>query len=176
MKKYYFTVLSFPFSFQITILGLCLARKKSAINHSQNKILNAVKGKWSFSMLIPKAWSRSNCHLTSKMNCVTQRALLEFLSNLKSTAASWDSPSDRSIPNGQTSWEPKWSWRGSPVPCITAPSLVSHRHQLSGCMRAWFATEEMTRDTNWQLQSSHRRKNSTRSQRTPKVQHRDQCS
>lgn len=64
----------------------------------------------------------------------------------------------------------------SALTCVISGTR-EQRHQLPRCMREHGCTiEEVTRDTNWQPQSSYSRQDSTRSQRTPKVQHREDSS
>lgn len=64
----------------------------------------------------------------------------------------------------------------SALTCVISGTR-EQRHQLPRCMRGHGCTiEEVTRDTSWQAQNSHSRQDSTRSQRTPKVQHREDSS
>lgn len=109
------------------------------------------------------------------MCSLTWREPWGFLSILKVQEASLDSHSGGSIPHGWTSWEPKSSQTVSTDLCHKQSKGAKAPNPR--CIREHGCTiEEITRNTNWQSQSSHRRQNSTRSQRTPKAQHREDNS
>lgn len=109
------------------------------------------------------------------MCSLTWREPWRLLSILKVQEASSDSQSDGSVPHGRTSWEPRSSQTVSTDLCSKrnkgAKAPTSKMYE-----RAWVHHRRGDKGHHWQSHSSHRRQDSTRPQRTPKVHHREDSS